>query len=109
MSDLAATNCGGCTQTTTSGGCNCMWIILILFFCGGWNNNVGCGGGGGCGAGGLARAVGGGGGGGVRRGDGVAGDPVAAAECAVRPVLSAQGAAAGEGGVPVPTDGALGL
>lgn len=22
MSDLAATNCGGCTQTTTSGGCN---------------------------------------------------------------------------------------
>ena len=34
MSDLAATNCGGCTQTTTSGGCNCMWIILILLFCG---------------------------------------------------------------------------
>ena len=31
MSDLAATNCGGCTQTNTSGGCNCMWIILILF------------------------------------------------------------------------------
>ena len=43
MSDLAATNCGGCTQTTTSGGCNCMWIILILLFCGGWNNNDGCG------------------------------------------------------------------
>ena len=47
MSDLAATNCGGCTQTTTSGGCNCMWIILILLFCGGWNNNDGCGCGGG--------------------------------------------------------------
>ena len=47
MSDLAATNCGGCTQTTTSGGCNCMWIILILLFCGGWNNNDGCGSGGG--------------------------------------------------------------
>ena len=31
MSDLAATNCGGCTQTTTSGGCNCMWIILIRY------------------------------------------------------------------------------
>ena len=43
MSDLAATNCGGCTQTNTSGGCNCMWIILILLFCGGWNNNDGCG------------------------------------------------------------------
>ena len=41
MSDLAATNCGGCTQTTTSGGCNCM------LFCGGWNNNDGCGCGGG--------------------------------------------------------------
>lgn len=38
MSDLAATNCGGC---------NCMWIILILLFCGGWNNNDGCGCGGG--------------------------------------------------------------
>ena len=47
MSDLAATNCGGCKQTTTSGGCNCMWIILILLFCGGWNNNDGCGCGGG--------------------------------------------------------------
>ncbi len=43
MSDLAATNCGGCTQTTNNGGCNCMWIILILLFCGGWNNNDGCG------------------------------------------------------------------
>ncbi len=43
MSDLAATNCGGCTQATNNGGCNCMWIILILLFCGGWNNNDGCG------------------------------------------------------------------
>ncbi len=43
MSDLAATNCGGCTQTTNNGGCNCMWIILILLFCGGWNNNDSCG------------------------------------------------------------------
>lgn len=44
MSDLAATNCGGCTQTNNSCGCsNCMWIILILLFCGGWNNGDGCG------------------------------------------------------------------
>jgi len=48
-------------------------------------------------------------GGGVRRGDDIAGDPVAAAECAVRPVLSAQGAAAGEGSVPVPAHGAGGV
>lgn len=49
MSDLAATNCGGCTQSTGSNGCNCMWIILILLFCGGFGNNDGCG----CGGNGL--------------------------------------------------------
>ena len=37
------------------------------------------------------------------------GDTVAAAERPVRPVPHGEGPAAGEGGVPVPTDGALGL
>lgn len=72
MSDLAATNCGGCN--CNEGGCgsilwiilllcccgngnsgflgsnngcgndSCLWIILLLFFCGGGcGNNNGCG------------------------------------------------------------------
>lgn len=46
MSDLAATNCGGCGCGcgNDNGGCNCLFILLILLCCGGnnWNNN-GCG------------------------------------------------------------------
>lgn len=58
MSDLAATNCGGCNDC---GGCNsggilggnnsCMWIILLLLFCGGnsfGNSGCGCGSNNGC-------------------------------------------------------------
>lgn len=42
MSDLAATNCGGCGSCERSNnGCNCLWILLILMCCGG--NNDGCG------------------------------------------------------------------
>ena len=47
MSDLAATNCGGCT--CNEGGCgSILWILLLLCCCGGGNgfgmgNNNGCG------------------------------------------------------------------
>ncbi|MDO5402386.1 MAG: chorion class high-cysteine HCB protein 13 [Eubacteriales bacterium] len=56
MSDLAATNCGGCNDCggcnsggLFSNGCNnsCIWIILLLLFCGGGStfgsNGCGCG------------------------------------------------------------------
>ena len=48
MSDLAATNCGGCG--CNEGGCNSiLWIIILLSCCcgnnGGFCGNNGCGGG----------------------------------------------------------------
>jgi len=50
MSDLAATNCGGCGGV--GGGNNsCLWLILILIFCGGCGNGIGGGCGGGIGGG----------------------------------------------------------
>lgn len=46
MSDLAATNCGGCGCGDNNGG-NCIWLILILLFCcgngcGRGDNGCGC-------------------------------------------------------------------
>lgn len=50
MSDLAATNCGGCGEC--NGGCSsCFWIIILLLFCGCGNNNSGFFNNGGCGNG----------------------------------------------------------
>ena len=51
MSDLAATNCGGCG--CNEGGCNSiLWIIILLSCCcgnnGGFCGNNGCGGGNDC-------------------------------------------------------------
>ena len=47
MSDLAATNCGGCGDCNGFGGSSCYWIIILLFLCSscgnGLNNNGGCG------------------------------------------------------------------
>ena len=43
MSDLAATNCGGC-GCERSGGSNCIFLLLILFCCGGFGSSrEGCG------------------------------------------------------------------
>lgn len=43
MSDLAATNCGGC-GCEKNGGCNCIFLLLILFCCGGFGSgHDGCG------------------------------------------------------------------
>ena len=38
MSDLAATNCGGCGNDC-GGMSSCMWIIILCLLC---NNNCGC-------------------------------------------------------------------
>ena len=47
MSDLAATNCGGCGDCNGFGGSSCYWIIILLLLCSscgnGLNNNGGCG------------------------------------------------------------------
>lgn len=48
MSDLAATNCGGCSDC--NGGCSsCFWIICLLLLCGGCGSGNSTFGGGGCG------------------------------------------------------------
>lgn len=42
MSDLSATQCGGCGGFGGS-SCSCLIIILLLLCCGGNNNGCGCG------------------------------------------------------------------
>ena len=61
MSDLAATNCGGC-NCNEGGGCgSILWIILLLCCCGGNGSFIGngnnCGGGCGCGFGGNSECL----------------------------------------------------
>ncbi len=49
MSDLAATNCGGCS--CNEGGCGSLLIIILLLSCCGGNNGLSLSGNNGCGCG----------------------------------------------------------
>ena len=40
MSDLAATNCGGCGDCNGFGGSSCYWIIILLLLCSSCGNGM---------------------------------------------------------------------